>query len=89
MNIYDLAEQYLINTEEFDKTVCTARKDGIAIPTTSYQYVTINKYAIRWLQCVLDMGYTIEEWQEAIHDPATRKAAKIAQKVPQESNAIH
>jgi hypothetical protein len=36
---------------------------------TPHQHALINTYAMRWRQCVLDMGYSEIEWQRVLHDP--------------------
>jgi hypothetical protein len=66
MNISDLVRQYLINTEEYDKTVCSGEKDGIAIPMTSHERALICKYALRWRECILRLGYSDEELQREL-----------------------
>jgi hypothetical protein len=66
MNIYDLAKQYYLNTEEYDRTVCTGTKDGIAIPMTPKERVLINNYARRWRECIMEFGYSASEFQRAL-----------------------
>jgi len=66
MHIYDLVEQYHKNTEEYDRTICTARKAGVAIPTTAEERILVNNYARRWRQCIMDLGYSSTELQRAL-----------------------
>ena len=66
MNIYDLAKQYYLDTEEYDRTVCTGSKDGIAVPTTSKERVLIDNYARRWRECIMEFGYSARELSTAL-----------------------
>jgi hypothetical protein len=73
MDVYDLAEQYYINTEEYDRTICTCRKNGTAVPITGMEYALISRYAKRWRDCILDIGFSSEELQAAFKYFSTRK----------------
>lgn len=72
--LYDLAQQYHERCEAYDQTVCTGRRDGIAIPRDSEQLGLINRHALQvrreLLQQVLAKGLTKNDFIRAIQRKA-------------------
>ena len=70
MNVLcELAERYARETEEYDRTVCTGMKDGIAMPETGKQLGLIGQHAQtlndRFLEALMSLGYTRSDWLSA------------------------
>jgi hypothetical protein len=70
MNVlWELSERYARETEEYDRTVCTSMKDGLAIPETGKQLALIGQHAQalndRFLATLMSLGYTRSDWLHA------------------------
>jgi len=67
--IETLAAKYALETEEFDQTICTGRKNGVTMPETGKQLGAIGQNVLKLnnqcLDVAISMGYTKEDWNRA------------------------
>jgi hypothetical protein len=45
--LHQLAEQYHNECDEYDKSVCSGERDGVPMPLSRYEFVAINKHALK------------------------------------------
>jgi len=66
----ELAREYVERTEGYDRTVCDAIVDGVAMPTTGEQRRRIEAHALlvynELSRAAVMLGYTVSEFREAI-----------------------
>ena len=80
--LYDLAMEYHRRCEAYDRTVCSDRRGGVAVPSTSEQSRLVNDNAIRIRREIAQREFidegdlrqaikdTVREFERVLNNPA-------------------
>lgn len=92
IRLRELAEEYHRRTEEYDRTVCSGPiHNGAIMPADGVEVATINRHAQRirdglW-QHVAQLGFSRQQWMEAIRDEGLRYRHNSSAEQPGPANS--